>query len=83
MDELLEAYEVPVAFCNPLYKAEVPIRITLVSPEEIEQEEVVERMVHAVTKQMLESWDTSILYDASFKEQIEAQFLPLPNKSVF
>lgn len=74
MDELLEVYGVPVAFCNPLYKAEVPIRITLVSPEEIEQEEVVERMVHAVTKQMLESWDTSILYDASFKEQIEAQF---------
>lgn len=73
-DNMLNECEINVPYQNPLYRAEVPIRVQKVTLFDLVEHEVQEQYEDAIAKEILQNWDTSICYDTDMKEQIEEQF---------
>ena len=72
--DILEQHEMLVPYQNAMFLEEVPIRARKVTVEELVGADIEERLQDEITKVMLQKWDTSRVYDAGMKEQIEEQF---------
>lgn len=56
------------------YEMSAPIRMELMSKEDLILQEAAEQFAEHVTKAVLEQWDTEAVYDFGLKAQIEEQF---------
>jgi len=74
MAGLLNEYEIPVPYSNPKFTTIVPITVRKITAETLAEQEIIEQFEEYMTKEILEKWDTSIVYDENIKEQIEKQF---------
>lgn len=72
--DILEQHGMHVPYQNVMFSEEVPIRVRKVTVEELVGADMEERLQDEITKVMLQKWDTSRVYDADMKEQIEEQF---------
>lgn len=72
--EILGQHEIYVPYQNPMFWKEVPIQVRKITLEELVEMEVEERFTNAVTKEILQIWDTSCVYDEEMKKQVEEQF---------
>lgn len=70
---ILEEYEIPIPFLNPLYQKEIPVLASVVTLEELAEREAEEIYSDSVTKDILRMWETNHTYDADMKERIESQ----------
>lgn len=54
---------------------DVPMTVQRITQDELAEKEVEEQLVNCVTKEVLQYWDTTSVYDTEMKAQLEAQFL--------
>lgn len=72
--DILAQYEMYVPYQNSMFSEEVPIAVRKVTVDELAWKETEEQFTDVITKTVLENWDTSRIYDAEMKRQIEEQF---------
>ena len=72
--DILEQCDMPAPYQNSRYFGETDIRVRKVTIDELACQQCVEEMKDAITKQMLDTWDTHRIYHQAAKEQIEEQF---------
>ena len=71
---VVEQFGKIVPFTNPLFQEHVPIITRVLDEAEIDANAVEEYVESEVTKQILQKWDTSEIYDEEIKAQIQEQF---------
>ncbi len=74
MEPLLHEYEISVPYQNPLFSKEIPIRVRKITADELVESYVEEQFTDVITKEILEQWDVSKVYDADMNRQINEQF---------
>jgi len=72
--DILNQFQITVPFQNPLYFRELPLKVVWIDQDVLLSQEVEEVFTGNVTKQILESWNTEVVYSASVKAQLEEQF---------
>ena len=72
--ELLGRYRISAPFQNPLYFAQIPISVKRITEDDLIYAEIAEEIEEQFTREVLEQWDTSEVYDEQIKSQIEEQF---------
>lgn len=72
--ETLNRFQIDVPFQNPLYFKQVPFDVKWIGQDELILEDIEEAFAGNVTKQILQMWDTEVIYDKNVKKQVEEQF---------
>ncbi|MEG2304325.1 MAG: helicase-exonuclease AddAB subunit AddA [Lachnospiraceae bacterium] len=70
----LATYGIAAPFTNPLYHNEMAMRVESIYLEDLVKKEMVEEAQGKLTKDILQTWDTTCTYDANIKRQLEQQF---------
>lgn len=73
--KILEEYNIPIAFQNPLFAKELPISVQRITLDDLVEQEVEEVAWHCFTKEVLCTWDTEKTYDEDMKRQLEEQLM--------
>lgn len=72
--EVLDDYEVDGFVINSLYYSDIPMKVEVVSYQQLLEEKRDEIAKEYLSKHVLEQWDTEKIYDEQAKKQLEEQF---------
>ncbi len=73
-DSVREEYGIDGCTYNLFYNLDVPMKVELISFDDLLEEKKVELIEEYLTKTILEQWDTGKVYDFDTKEQLLEQF---------
>ena len=71
---VLEQYQIEAPFQNPFFQEEIPAIARRITLEELSEKETKEQVISHIKKELLQQWNTDVLYDSEMKEQIANQF---------
>lgn len=74
MVPVMESFERTVPFTNTMFHQKVPIVTKVLDEADVDENAIEDYVESEVTKQILQKWDTSEVYDEEIKEQIREQF---------
>lgn len=74
MGPVLEQYGVESPWQNVMYHEEVPLIVKAINLEEMTQDALEAEWEDAITRKVLEEWNTELVYDEKLKTHLEEQF---------
>lgn len=72
--DVLSQHKMDVPYQNPMFQRDVPIQVKRITVEDLIDLDLEEQFEDDITKEMLQQWDTSQVYNEDMKNQIETQF---------
>ena len=75
----------PALYRDSCMRSEIPFVVKKITLEDLAEQEAEEQMVNLITKDVLQQWDTDVVYASEMKQQIAEQFsyvYPFENSQV-
>lgn len=64
----------PALYRDICMRREIPFIVSKITLDDLAEQEAEEQIIHLITKDVLQQWDTDAVYDSEMKQQIAEQF---------